>query len=78
MNTFHELNEDGNLEFTVETPEEVDDIVKQYSAEGNEFEGGDESPRHICHVRSPHGYLYFYAHDEETARAIWGHWFPVE
>jgi len=41
-----------------------------------EYEGGDESPRHICHVKSPHGLLYFYAPDEKTARDIWEHWFP--
>ena len=71
-------NEDQapELTFTVETPEEVDAIVKQYGAEGMEYEGGDESPRHICHVKSPHGLLYFYAPDEKTARDIWEHWFP--
>lgn len=71
-----EPNENGDFEFCVETADEVETIVKQYGAEGEELQGGDESPRHICHVKSPHGLLYFYAPDEETAHKIWQHWFP--
>ncbi len=70
---------EGGIHFyDVETPEQVEDVVKAFDAIGNEFEGGDESLCHICHVKSPYGPLYFYAVDEETARNIWEHWFPEE
>lgn len=71
-----EPNEDGHLEFRVKTLDEVYAIIKQYGAEGEEFQGGSEHLDHICHVKSPYGLLYFYAPTEQIARDIWEYWFP--
>lgn len=71
IKTFVEERGDDGISFEVETGDEVNAIVERYGAIGEEYQGGDDYPKHICHVKSPYGLLYFYASDQETAVQIW-------
>jgi hypothetical protein len=69
-------HEEDELGFTVESEDDINQIVQQYNAVGNEFDGSCDETRtpdtFIFSVKTPDGkYLLFYAHSAEMSRTIW-------